>query len=74
MVGSSNSGRFHAARSIMSRWAGGGLSSTSVDKEDTHFSYVSVTKAAIWGQTRGCLEEQRITPIEGDEMNDMMSW
>lgn len=35
------------------------------EEEDRRVSMVSVTKAAIWGHTRGCLEEQRITPMEG---------
>ena len=40
---------------------------------DAQFSNVSITKAATWGQTRGCLEEQRITPIDGDVSDDMAS-
>ena len=34
-------------------------------------SILSITKAPIWGQTRGCLEEQRMTPIEGVVGDDM---
>ena len=69
MPGSSKSGRFHAARSI--RWS---LGCGSVDMEGMRFSMISVTKAPICGQTRGCLEEQRMTAIEGGVRDDMMSW
>ena len=44
-----------------------------VDTEEVHCPKVWITKAAIWGQTRGCLEEQRMTPIEGDVADDMAS-
>lgn len=72
MFGSSKSGRFHAARSM--RWSvAGGELFDSADREEVHCSKVWITKAAIWGQTRGCLEEQRMTPIEGDVADDMAS-
>lgn len=32
---------------------------------------MEVTNAVTWGHTRGCLEEQRITPIEGGGLVDM---
>lgn len=68
MFGSSKSGRFHSARSIRWSLAGGW---GSVDKEELDLSIVWITKAAIWGQTRGCLEEQRMTAIEGGVRGDM---
>lgn len=34
---------------------------------------VSVTKAPTWGQTRGCLEEQRMRAIEGGVGDDIVS-
>ena len=43
----------------------------SVDEEAVRCSMVSVTKAPIWGQTRGCLEEQRMTAIDSDGRDDM---
>lgn len=68
MFGSLKSGRFHSARSIRWSLAGGW---DSVDKEDSEFSMVWITKAPIWGQTRGCLVEQRMTAIEGGARADM---
>ena len=44
-----------------------------MDKEEVQCSKVWVTYAATWGQTRGCLEEQRVRPIEGDVAADMTS-
>lgn len=66
----------------MWRWAdgggggggGGGAACGSGGEGEVRVSRVSVTKAAIWGQTRGCREEQRMTPMEGGVGDDMASW
>jgi hypothetical protein len=65
-------GRFQAARSMRCSLARCGGLGDSVDEEAGGFSMVSVMKAAIWGQTRGWREEQRITPIEGVVGDDMI--
>lgn len=60
------------------RWrVGGGVEVVEVGREERRDSIVEVTKAPIWGQTRGCLVEQRMTPIEGgggvgDDMAEML--
>lgn len=73
MAGSLKRGRFQVRRSM--RWRVGwgvGVEEGEVGREERRDSIVEVTKAPIWGQTRGCLVEQRMTPIEGGGVgNDM---
>ncbi len=43
-----------------------------VGEEGRRAWMVEVMKAPIWGQTRGCLEEQRMRPSEGGAGEDMV--